>query len=467
MLTGGDQMNKWISALLSLILCLSFCSFSAAEDYGLETKMLDLQRIEWAVAMTSEIAGSALEQTTAAQTERERHFLTRFSGIPYLSPDKAVVLEFSEDQVRSVKSALGITGSSAFRANWEDVGPALAEFINQQFSTDYTRASRITQAEGETTIEYSRYFTVILLSYGEDISVTSLTGWGNVNSRSAMIISTREISQNLGEADIDLYIQKFGVDKPPIRVYEKIELDQMIAEDPWGTSSDAFRKMADTILASATRREAMLPAWMQSESLFLNNSMKVRMIISALRSMETADQSLLRSLIQDWMPMLSETSEDPVIAFLEEADPAAAGRIAPPAVSYGEELHGSDLKADGTFLTVFDLTIPDQEPVSWYDMILEAALPLNRIPESVEAADYIIRCSVTYDGGVSSGDAHLHYPLTHITVHDARTGEMLRDLGSAKRRLNGVMMLSAGDTWWDPLYTQLWPYISTLFSENE
>jgi hypothetical protein len=54
--------------------------------------------------------------------------------------------------------------------------------------------------------------------------------------------------------------------------------------------------------------------------------------------------------------------------------------------------------------------------------------------------------------------------MTHITVHDAHTGEMIQDIGYYKRRLTGTMMLGSGDTWWDPLYTELWLYIRKLFT---
>ena len=110
--------------------------------------------------------------------------------------------------------------------------------------------------------------------------------------------------------------------------------------------------------------------------------------------------------------------------------------------------------------------VPDQEPVSWYDLVLEAALPTANIPENPEDADYIIRCYTTFDGGVKNGKAHLHYPVTRITVHDAHTGEMLRDLGQVKRTLHGVIMLAPGDTWWSPLRTMLWEKIEPLFAEK-
>ncbi len=454
-----------VCLLCALVLCLSCCSLAGAEAYGIETRNLDLERIEWAMAMAAEMSGNALDRMEEAGTVRQRSFLNLFARIPYLSPDRAVVLEFSEDQVKPVKAALGIDSSSGYAANWEDVSPALAELINRQFSGDYAAAAVLAQAEGETHIEYSRYFTLILLAYGDQIAATSLTAWGNINSRSAFIISTRKTNMKLGEAEAEFYIQELGLDMPLVRIYEKNDLDQMIAENAWGTTSSSFEKMAGAVLSSEKRKETMLPALMQSDSPYMNNEMKIHLVVSALRSMETADQAFLRSVTRIWLPLLAENTEDPVHAFLREANVAHEGIIAPPSIAYGDELHETALKENGTFLTVFDLTIPEEKPSSWYDMILEAALPADRIPESVETADYVIRCSVTYTDGISKGDAHLHYPQTHVTVHDAHTGEWIRDLGTDKRTLSGTIMLNAGDTWWHPLYTDLWKIISTLFEK--
>ncbi len=103
---------------------------------------------------------------------------------------------------------------------------------------------------------------------------------------------------------------------------------------------------------------------------------------------------------------------------------------------------------------------------AWYDLTLEAALPVRNIPEKAEEADYIIRCSTDYSGGVSSGGAHLHYPRTRIAVYDAETGEKRMDLGTVTRKLTGTIMIGKGDTWWDPLRTMIWEQISVLFPEE-
>ena len=455
-------MKKIISLVLMLCI-ISACLPALCEAYGVETKRLDTSRIKWAMAMTADMAGAALDGAGQAETERERRFLSLFARTDYLSPDKAIVLEFDKVQMNAALRALG-----AGDRGWDAAAPALAGYINKQFSEDYARAAGLAQAEGETTIEYSKYFTMILLACGEDISVTSLTAYGHINSRSAFVISTREICKNLGEADIGNYIQQFGLQMPLVRVYEKSELDAMIEENPWGMDS-AFNHMADALLKTPARRETLLPAWMQSGSEYLNARMKYNLIITMLKRLETADQRLIKELAGEWLPALAESpdgSEDQTEKYLGEAGGARDSHIAPPEVPYGEELRERDLKTGGTYLAVFDLTIPERDTVSWYDAVLESALPADRIPESFGSADYIIKCSVIYEGGVSSGGAHLHYPLTHVTVHDARTGELLRDLGSVKRKLSGAMMIGKGDTWWEPLYSQIWLYVRGLFEEQ-
>ena len=452
-------MKKIVSVFLTLVLCLLLIPAARAEEDDEKTKRLDTSRIQWAMAMTAHMAGNALDRMEEAQTSLERHYLKQFAQLPYMAPGKAVVLEFNKTQAAAAQRALGIQG-------WENVGPTVAQMVNQRFSDEYTLAADRAQAEGSTSLEYSKYFTLILLTCGNEISLTSLTAYGTVNSRSAFIISTRQINEDFGAADVDQYIAALSLEKPLVRIYEQADLDTMFQEDPWGTGASSFRHLANGLLASDRRRETLLTAWMGSDSPYITVEMRFGMMIELLRSMETADQATLIQLASDWLPRLGENVSDPVDKLLQEGNTAQRMPIAPPAIEYGEELHETALKEDGTYLVVFRRTVPDKEPEAWYDVILEAALPVENIPTAVEDADYIILCSVTYEGGVSRGETHLHYPLTHITVHDARTGELLRDLGSVKRTLSGVVMLPKGDTWWSPLYGKVWAKIQPLFMEQ-
>lgn len=458
-------MKKIVSAFLALVFCLLIVPVAGAEEVSEETKRLDTSRMEWAMAMTAHMAGNALDRADETDTYPVHRYMERFSGLGYMSPDRAVVLEFDKAQATSALKALGI-----YTFSWEDAAPALAETINQLYSPDYTQAAQLSQAEGSTTLEYSKYFTLILLMYGSDISLTSLTAYGTTNSRSAFIISTKSINESFGEADVAGYVQKLGLEMPLVRVYEKADMDELLRENPWTTGSSSFQHLADALLSSNKRRGTLFLAWMGSESPYITVDMRFGMLVSLLRSMEEPDQVTLIVLARSWLPRLGETVTDPAGKLMQQAYAASRMPIAPPEIEYGEELHEAELKTDGTFLVVFERTVPEQETESryetWYDTILEAALPAAHIPGAVEAVDYIIRCSVTYEGGVSQGGVHLHYPLTRVTVHDARTGEMVRDLGSVKRTLAGTIMLPKGDTWWDPLYGPVWNKIQPLFAEN-
>ena len=449
-------MRKALCFLLALMLGLLFLPSVTAET-DTETLGRDPYRIQWAIAMTADMAGNALDRMEEAGSSRESSWMSAFTRVPYLSPDRAVILEFSEAQRRPVLAALGIT-----EGGWDRVGPALADYINSQFSADYTHAAQLSQAEGSTTLDYSRYFTIILLPYGEHISVTSLNAYGTVNSRSAFILSTEEISQSLGEEAIDQVVQQFGLEKPLIRIYEQDDLDGLFRENSWPDDS-GYNHFGTALLSSEKRKESLLPAFIASDSPWLNPGMKYNLLVRMLCSMESADSSFLREVAETWLPSISNNPEEAVAGLLAAGNTAQPLGIAPPPIVYGEELHETELKENATFLPVFERTIPDQETESWVDVILEAAFPAERIPASAEEADYILRFVVTYEGGTSNGDAHLHYPLTRITVHDARTGEMLQHLKGDHRKLSGVVMLTRGDTWWNPLYTDLWENICDLF----
>lgn len=448
-------MKRIVCLLICLSLAICLCLPAGAEEDP-QTLSLDRSRIQWAMAMTAAMAGNALEQQESAETTYQRFILKRFSQLPWAAPDKAIVLEFDRDQAHAAMRAIGVE-----TFDWEDVAPQLAAMINPQFDTEYLQSARRSQSEGRTSLEYSRYFTLIVLPYGADIAVTSLTAYGSVNSRSSLIISTEEISQGLDAAAIDGYLEQLGIpDKPLVRVYEKEALDALLTRDPWGQNS-AFNRLADALLSSEKAAGTLLPAFLQSDSPYLNSMMKLNLLVTQLKRMKTADLSAVRQLTEGLSHLSAETD-----AFFRAGGEAVDSGIAPPDIAYGETLHEAALKPGGAFLVVFERSLPEQETAAWLDLVLEAALPADHIPERPADADYIIRCSVAYEGGTSSGGVHLHYPLTRVTVHDAHTGDMLRDLGSVKRRLTGAVMLPKGDHWWYPLYSQVGPLVAALFAEE-
>ena len=444
-----------VSLVLAVLLLFSVIPSVWAEETDVKTRNKDRSRIQYAISATAAMAGNALDQLDTAEDEALHAQLKAFSEVRYLHPDKAIVIQLTPSQMYNVRAGLKQNEN-----DWPDVAPALADWFNTQFSETYAQAARLAQAEGNSSDEAKNTGSLVLLPYGDHIAVVAMSASSTVRRRAAFIISTKEISQALDEAAVMEYCGRFGAEDAAVRVYEEAALkqDDWILKSSWSISP-----MSAALSASEKRLRAMLPVLVRDELSYMNNTDKYRIIIDVLRP------NNVRFIAKTCLPVLNEGADDPAVEFLNQSNDAYKPykRSAPaPEIEYGEELHEAELKPDGTYLAVIERVIPDEEPEAWYDVILEAALPPANIPETPEEADYIIRCYTTFDGGVKNGKAHLHYPVTHITVHDARTGEMLRDLGQVKRTLKGVIMLSPGDTWWAPLRTSLWEKIGPLFANE-
>ncbi len=457
-------MKKMISIMIMIsAILLSMTVMADETDTAVRDK--DCQRIHWGMAMVAQMVGNSLDQVEDAKPGLAATYLNSFSGIDYLNPEKAVIVELDKEQIAVAKEALEMT------EDWYDFAPTLAKYINLQFSSEYTEAAELAQSEDvSNTIEPTSSFSLIVLPYGQDIAVMSITAYGSVNGRGAFIISTDEISTGLNEESIAPYLQQLGVEEAKVRVYEKEQLDELMAKESWYYEQTA-QKLVFTVTDSEKRIEVMLPKLMTSESAYVSEEIKYHAIISLLNRMDHMDQAFLLDMVRNYLVPLGEGKEDPAYALLNLEDSASGGKIPAPEITLGDDLKEAELDPNGTYLFVLSREVPDEDPKAWYDTILESVLPLDKIPENEEDADYIIHCHTVYNEegkgntGITNGDAHLHYPFTYITVHDAHTGEKVRNLGWIKRELTGIIMISDGDTYWPPLRTELWEVIKQLFIE--
>ena len=457
-------MKKMFSIVIIIsAMLLSLTVMADETDTAVRDK--DYQRIHWGMAMAAQMVGNSLDQADEARTSLAASYLDSFSGIDYLNPEKAVIVELGKEQSAVAEDALEMT------EGWHDFAPSLAKYINLQFSSEYTEAAELAQSEDvSNSIEPTSSFSLIVLPYGQDIAVMSITAYGSVNGRGAFIISTDEISAGLNEESIAPYLEQLGVEEAKVRVYEKEQLDELMAKESWYYEQTA-QKLVLAVTGSEKRIEAMLPKLMTSDSAYVSEEIKYHTIISLLDGMDHMDQAFLLDMVQNYLAPLGEGKEDPAYALLNLEDSAYGGKVPAPEITLGNDLKEAELDPDGTYLFVLSHEVPDEDPKAWYDTILEAVLPLGKIPENGEDADYIIHCHTVYNeegkgnAGIINGDAHLHYPFTYITVHDARTGEKVKDLGWIKRELTGTIMISDGDTYWPPLRTELWEVIKQLFAE--
>ena len=446
------SIQRILSLILAVLLLLSVFPLALAEEIDEKTRSADRTRIQIAISAVAGIAGNALDLSETTEDNTLHAQLKAFSEVNYMHPVKAVIVQLTSSQANGPIKALKQNA-------WPDVAPALADQINRQFSETYAQAASLAQSEGKTSNEAKNVYSLVILPYGDHIAVVAIGGQDTIRCRAAFIISSKEISQNLDEAEIRKYCRQFGAEDAAVRVYEEdaLKQDNWIRKSSWSTGA-----LTSVLTASEKRVQIMLPVLAGDDSPYMNRNDKCRVFIDSLRP------QTVRFIAETCLPAILEGTDDPTGFFLQQSNEAYVRSAPAPEIKYGEELHETALKPDGTYLVVLTREIPEKEPDAWYDVILEAALPVARIPESADAADYIVRCHTTYDGGKKNGKAYLHYPVTRITVHDAHTGEMLRDLGSVKRTLKGVIMLSPGDTWWSPLRTMLWEKISPLLAgENK
>ena len=132
----------------------------------------------------------------------------------------------------------------------------------------------------------------------------------------------------------------------------------------------------------------------------------------------------------------------------------------------GEEI--DQFPEDAKVLIVFRRYAEDVIDVMGIDWTLQSAVPIRNMPESLDEVDYIIYCDVTYDGDkYTQGNLELIYPYNHITVHDAKTGEIVKNLGEVVRRLNGFATVTSTITYWVPVRVPAWNKFAYLFPEPE
>lgn len=456
-------MKRMVCILLSFVLCLCIPVTAYCAEDEEESRNLDRNLTRWGIAVTASMVGNSLDMLDEPINGQLHRYMERFSKVSYLSPDKVIIVKLDGDQRNEAMKAINLPEN-----DWEDFVTAFGKTVNLPYSIGYSKACELVRPEEEFNYMIdSDLFSLIILPYGEDIAIISSDKNGPVNGSGSFIISTENISRNLDKADIETYFEKYNVKDADVCVYEKDELNDLLTEEKWYTDplSDV---LTNSVISSDKRMQTMLPEFLASKEPTICDNQKYQALDSVLGNMEQIDQAMIRKVASKWLPQLDNDEADPGYRLVAIEDPAYDNGLTVPQISYGEKLKETKLKENGTYLVVFDREIPDETPTSWYDVRLEASIPAKHIPTDVNKADYIIRCHVIYNkgDGVSNGDAHLHYPTTQITVHDAKSGEMLQDLGSVKRMLNGVVMISKGDTWWSPLRTQTWEMINTLF-DNE
>ena len=454
-------MKRVVLAALVLLLLLASLAPVQAETADGDAFAADRKAARWGVAMTVGLIGNACDHLEDAAMATIRSNFYGFTNIDFLLPDKVIVIDLTDEEIETARAALSAESG-------DELASALAEYVNRQFDDEYAEAvNAVAHRYGNTTVERG----LVVLPYGWHIAVVSFQ---NRKAQSALVISTKEISQALDAESIGQYTSQLGLGELPVRIYAGADRDELLYGNEWKSGAaymDSEYHMADQIGKTADRFLRLFPLTMRENT--IDDGLRFYILRCFLEDAARGDpMGAARIVAERALPLMRLSDPEVTTRFVREnqrmIDAFRDSRKAPD-IPYGDTLQEGDPDMRGTFLYVITLNSPERESESFCDLVLEATLPAANIPDTPEKADYIIRCNVTYSEtpDASNSTSAIYCPTTEITLHDARTGAMLQNLGTVTRELRkGIIVATKGNTYYYPFIDQIWEKTRVLFEKD-
>lgn len=453
-------MSKQSNTLLAVILTIALllCSLPGIAE-GDET-LLKLNRslARWGMVLTAMTAGQAVDLLEAGADDPSG-LLAEFANIDYFAPDKIIFAYLDSDEASQARKALNVAENS-------DIAPALAQYVNRQFSEAYAEAAADVVPEPLEFSEILALTTIVVLPYGKHIAVIC-------EGRISLIISTPEISRALDANAIQATAEELGVEGVGVRIYESEDISQLDLGASWsGTGYNT--RLEKCITASQTRFETLFPHMIGSP--YSNPDMVKDVLYSYLRKAESPAQ--LQVTCREFVPQMMETYEAENVLELMQSNcdnmrPFDYEAAAPVDFSFDEDGEEVSFAPGNTFLFVVRRQYPNFEnteiyddPITTLDMISEAFLPISAIPGSVESADYIILCNIVWGPEhYTMNDTTLFYPNMRITIHENGSGKLVRDLGNHLRKLKGTVVVQNKVNYYSTLRSQVFEMLQPVLEE--
>lgn len=451
-------MKRILVLMLALLLCLALALPALGEATDEETLKQDQSRAYWGLALTAQVLGNAVDRQDPLNSDGLASYYRGFAAMDFLRPDKVIIVDLTEEQAKAACAVLGADSNAG-------IGPALAAYLNRDYPR-YAQAAGNVQARFDNREIKSG---LVLLPCREHIAVISM--WDG-QAQASLIISMPESSAALNAEEIQRYAGQMGLQGLTIRVYEGNAMDELLSLGNWSFGSNSGICLRGAVTASQARLQSLYPLLLSSA--LGTEALNTTLGVYLYNHQQDVDQALLRQIASGWLAVPQDEGTSAAQAYLSANNTRFTVQVPAPEIpALADALTEGPLSPDGTYLFICTQAVPGKEPVTWYDLLLESALPARCIPENIQEADYIIFVSVDYDEallrflghstGVTNKDSVLHYPLTHVTIHDARTGAMLRDCGYDVRTLQGFTMVNKGDTYWDPSAAHIWEKVSGVF----
>jgi len=423
-------MKRLVALLLTLLLALGAMP-AIAEEVGKD----DLKMIRTAVGMTANMVAKAMDD------DLDRAQLVWLKGLaetPFTAPLKAVTVKLTSEQFADMCQNMG--------ADRQDLLRTLAYNTNAQYSEAYAATADALFFTDEITSDDYGYgikdVGLTLLVYKNDLSLTLSAS--DIGVQSVFLMGMSSLATDIDGAYIENFAASLGVTDVCYAIYETAEdfkaalYTNTIIDSRWSKavarSEESMRRMLPQVFKSGYFSDLRVSGMIVSEYLNARSSDPDSGLAAALFIHKVADPIVTeyntyedenwRYYCYDEVPWIKPVEYDdlPELAFNEASGSLPSGTV----LAVCQVQDKNDNTAYSTYI----------------DYMLESAFPAERIPASAESADLILLMKTEWEEAGKSNSIQLYDAHTAVTLHDAKTGDMIINLGTQIDGLKGVTMVS-------------------------
>ncbi len=397
-----------------------------------------------AIAFAADEIGHAAELLNVTEDPDRYAWLSELTGCDFLMPLKAEFFALDEDQVAMLRT----------EANAEtelDIPTALSEIVNQPAGETYMQLCKtlsIGDGSENPVWTYKGRNCMALLSYDKWHFILgvypSATENNKLDARGAFVCDADAVAKLFSQLGLE-----------PRNTYEGAAAEELVFNDgTWKNDSTLMR----AVYRSPERLLTLFPRLLRENT--IDNSMRTGILRSYLREYPIYNAKVLRTIRSEYIPLLYDDYRMAYYNFTrDEYEGIKPSKYEADDSYLSTELEETPLKPDGTFRIIARMediyltqSSSDDEVTCWEEFVLEALMPASLLPETADSCDYIIYLNITWSSEkkITGGGAVLYYPITRITVHDAKTGVMLKDAGSKTYKFGGTKIVRKTTTYWEP-----------------
>ena len=392
-------------------------------------------------ALRAAVMGAATMQGNAMQqawtNPEQQQYAERVTAYDFGHPVAAAVCTLSSGQINSLCTAM--------QCEKDTLASALSAAINTQYSAEYTAfADTVGLKENldwniDTTNTYA-----VLLAYEKDLLLVFLTPEKMLYGTCFM--STASIAASFNTDYVRETLAGVGLSGVGLRVYSADDIEGLKTE---ASLSSSYYYMLRALTATEESTARLLPLLYDS-GLFSKNSVTTESILFYLgKHSDTPEEGLAAAAYvrRNLVPVISEkdadynwiqTNNSSLKELEAEALPTFAAEI--DSDTAAQILSGmiSALEPEDKVLIVYHNADQNTYSLQLYAM---AGLAEERIPLTMEAADKIVLVSTNWEKYAVQNGITIYDAVSRITLHDAKTGACLSEIGTQTDRMTGFHLV--------------------------